>query len=155
MCQIFRKKNEFTWNIQIRDNIIIIGSRKIIFTGLLFGIMVFIGEITLGNPGFPIHIYYFDKIPVWTWSVPVHVLGFVWIVFWNNRFIKKPIFVPVVFSITFFTLCEILNLSVLKLFKYSDYPLGPMFSFFMVIFLYVILCTINSIILRFGYKGKA
>jgi hypothetical protein len=121
---------------------------RIFQTTVLYTVLVCISEITLGSPAFPIHFWEFIQIPAWKWSIPVHVLGLIWLIYWSSRLIDKPVIWPILISSLFFFLAETLNWFVFNLFEYSNEPFGEAASFWIVIILYVTLCTMCSIVLR-------
>ena len=121
---------------------------KIIKSAVFFGVMIFIGEITLGNPDFPITLWKFEKISCWQWSVPVHAAGFIWMLFWNKIFINRNIILPILFSTLFFTAGETANWFVFNFFKYMENPFGAIGSFWIIILLYLGLCSMSCIIIR-------
>jgi hypothetical protein len=124
------------------------------FTGLLYGAMVFASEITVGNPHFPIHFWEFTRISAWKWSFPVHLGGFIWLVFWNEVLKKRPVIWPVIASISFFAAAEALNHQVFNFFIYAERPFGADISFLLIIGLYACLCLICSILLRIDGFAK-
>jgi hypothetical protein len=121
---------------------------QIILAAIVYCCSVFIGEITIGNPDFPFTIYHFDKIQAWQWSVPVHFTGFCWLLFWNNIFRRQVIILPIAVSTLFFLVGETANWFVFQFFKYEESPLGAAGSFWIIIFLYIGMCTITSYIIR-------
>jgi len=122
--------------------------RNIIITAILYTALVFLSEKTFGNPDFPLHFWIFTTIPVWQWRVPVHLSGFLWIVFWNMKLKDKPIGWPVFASLLFFFTAELLNKYLHHFFIYAGKPFGADFSFCVVIGLYAGLCTVCSLLLR-------
>ena len=122
--------------------------QNILITAILYTALVFLSEKTFGNPDFPVHFWEFIAIPAWKWSVPVHLSGFLWIVFWNVKLKDKPIGWPVFASLVFFFTAELLNKYLYHFFIYSRQPLGEGFSFWVVIGLYAGLCTVCSLLLR-------
>ena len=122
--------------------------QNILITAILYTALVFLSEKTFGNPDFPVHFWIFIAIPAWQWSVPVHLSGFLWMVFWNIKLKDKPIEWPVFASLLFFFAAELLNRHLLHFFIYANKPLGAEFSFWVVIGIYAVLCTICSLLLR-------
>lgn len=125
---------------------------KILQTAVLYSILVFASEITLGNSDFPINFWIFVKIPAWKWSIPVHLLGLIWLVFWNSKLKGRPIIWTILVSTIFFVIAEALNWFAFNFFEYSKDPFGEVASFWIVIMLYVGLCTICCFLLRTGNK---
>ncbi len=123
-------------------------TKKVLVIAVLYAIGVFLAEISFGNPEFPFHFWSFTKIPTWQWSVPVHLSGLVWMVLWSVILRAKPIIWPIIISIGFFLVCEILNWTNFQFFNYSEKPFGETISFWIVILLYVTLCTITNMMLR-------
>jgi hypothetical protein len=125
-----------------------VSKNRILQTTILYTVLVFISEITLGNPAFPIHFWIFIQIPAWKWSIPVHLLGLIWLIFWNSRLKDKAVIWSILISILFFFLAETLNWYFFNFFIYSNEPFGEVASFWIVIILYISLCTICSFVLR-------
>lgn len=124
--------------------------RKILRTAIIYGVLVFMSEITLGNPDFPINFWIFVNIAQWKWSIPVHLSGLLWLILWNFRLKDKSIIWSVLVASLFFIMAETLNWFVFGFFKYSDDPFGKVASFWIIITLYIILCTLCSFLLRMG-----
>ena len=126
----------------------ILNKSKIFQTALLYSTLVFMSEITFGNSAFPINFWTFVKIPAWKWSIPVHLLGLIWLIFCNATLKEKPKLWSILISSLFFFLAETLNWFVFHFFEYSNEPFGQVASFWIVIMLYISLCTICSFLLR-------
>ena len=131
-----------------------INKNKVILTIILYGILVFFAEITLGNSDFPFNLWVFTKIPTWMWSLPVHLSGIILLFIWNYILKEKHIIWPIFLSSVFFLIAEIANWFVFNFFSYSAYPFGQAGSFWIVIILYLGLCAICSIFFRIGFMGK-
>jgi hypothetical protein len=125
---------------------------KIFQTAILYSILVFVSEITLGNSAFPINLWIFVKIPAWKWSIPVHLLGLIWLIFWNSKLKEKPMIWSILVSTLFFVIAETLNWFAFNFFEYSKDPFGEVASFWIIIMLYISLCTICSFLLRMDNK---
>jgi hypothetical protein len=122
---------------------------KTIRTALLFyAFSVILSESTLGNPNFPITLWAFQKISVFYWSVPVHGIGFLWLLFWVKILRDKPILFSILVSSLFFLVMEMANWFVFQFFTYEPYLFGAEGSFATILLLYVILCSITCMILR-------
>ncbi len=115
---------------------------------LFYVFSVILSESTLGNPGFPITLWAFQKISVFYWSVPVHSIGFLWLLFWVKILRNKPILFSILASSLFFLVMETANWFVFQFFTYEPYLFGAEGSFAMIILLYVILCSVTCMILR-------
>lgn len=131
-----------------------ISKNSMIQAAVFYACSVVISEMTLGNPEFPISVWRFVTIPAWQWSLPVHAAGFIWIFLCNNRFYDHGMRVPIVVSTLFFLVCETANWSMFHFFIYEPYPMGDRFhlgaagSFWFIILLYTVLCTVTSFLLR-------
>jgi len=117
-------------------------------TAIFYVFSVGISELTLGNPNFPVTIWWFTEIPGWTWSLPVHAIGFLFILAVNGWFERKHILAPVTVTTLFFFLAESANWYCFHFFQYGPHPFGPTASFWIVIALYAVLCTLCSLLLR-------
>ena len=126
----------------------ILNKSKIFQTALLYSTLVFMGEITLGNPAFPVNLWEFVEIHTWKWSIPVHLLGLIWLIVCNLKLKETPKIWSILISSLFFLLAETLNWFVFNFFEYSNEPFGQVASFWIVIMLYIGLCTICSFLLR-------
>ena len=116
---------------------------------LVYGLLVFLAEMTLGNPEFPVHLWAFHTLPAWRWSVPVHLFGFLWLAFWNRRLASKKMFWPILTGVYFFLAAETLNGFVFNYFEYAQQPFGgAVGSFWIVIALYAVLCAVSVHLLR-------
>ncbi len=109
---------------------------------------VYIAENTLGNAGFPLYLWYFERIPAWQWSLPVHGAGFIWIAAWTYALRRRQTTLSILVSWAFFAAAEMLNIFRLKLFDYSSKPFGIDFSLAAVLALYAILCVVAVYALR-------
>lgn len=109
---------------------------------------IFIAENTLGNAGFPLCFWHFERIPAWQWSLPVHGAGFIWIAAWTKALRAKPAVLSMIVSWIFFTTAEFLNRHLLRLFDYSTELFGINFSFVAVMVLYGILCALCVFAMR-------
>lgn len=119
------------------------------FTALIFAMAVFLGEITFGNPDFPITVWYFKKIPSWQWSLPVHMAGFIWLLVCNRLFSKRSVMLPIIAATLFFLGGETLNWYILEIFEYAGRtPWQRALSFWTVILMYAGLCTGVVLVLR-------
>ncbi|MBC2717367.1 MAG: hypothetical protein HF978_18840 [Desulfobacteraceae bacterium] len=131
-----------------------IKKNSIIQAAVFYACSVVIAEATFGNPNFPINLWRFEIILAWQWSVPVHAAGFIWLFFCNRLFYDQSIMIPIFVSILFFIACETANWSVFHFFVYEPYPVGKAYplgsagSFWLIIFLYSVLCTVTSFLLR-------
>jgi hypothetical protein len=115
---------------------------------LFYAFSVTLSESTLGNPDFPITLWAFQKISVFYWSVPVHCMGFLWLLFWAKKLFNKPILFSILVSSLFFLVMETTNWFVFQFFTYEPYLFGAEGSFAIIILLYMILCSIICMILR-------
>ena len=123
--------------------------KRIIVTALLFALAVVIGELTFGNPAFPLTVWYFEKIPAWQWSLPVHLAGFIWLVACNRFFSGRPVLIPVLSATCFFFIGETANWYFLDFFAYAgDQAWEKAVSFWIVIVMYAGLCAGGILILR-------
>ncbi|MDD5712676.1 MAG: hypothetical protein PHY31_07965 [Smithellaceae bacterium] len=125
-------------------------SKNILSTFVVYAIMVFLAEITLGNPRFLINIWTFTTVEPWQWSIPVHLLGFAWLMMVNWLLSAHALAWSILLSTLFFLAAEFLNWSVFGFFTYADYPLGTSFSFWVVILLYACLAATCSLLLRWN-----
>lgn len=129
---------------------------SIIYAAVFYACSVVISEATFGNPDFFINLWRFELISVWQWSVPVHTAGFIWLFFCNRFFYDQSIMIPIVASLLFFIACEIANWSIFHFFVYEPFPIGEAYptgaagSFWLVIFLYSVLCTVTGFLFRTG-----
>ena len=120
---------------------------------LFFGPAIILGEMTFGNPDFPLTVWYFKTIPAWQWSLPVHLTGFIWLVACNRLLAARSALLPVLLSTAFFFLGETLNRYFLGFFVYAgDLPWQKALSFWSIIAMYAGLCTGAVLILRFPEK---
>jgi hypothetical protein len=123
--------------------------KRIAATAFLFALAVVIGELTFGNPGFPLNIWYFEKIPAWQWSLPVHLNGFLWLVACDRLLRNRSPLIPIFLATLFFLLGETLNWYFLNYFAYAGDRTGErILSFWAVIVMYAGLCTGAILILR-------
>ena len=135
-------------------------------TAVVYGILVLIAELTLGNPGFPYWLWRFVAIAPLFWSVPVHAVGFVWLYTWtviirrwrrleslqvSRRLMLIAVIMVVLIGTGYFLGFEALNLLVLGFFSYSPapfgLPLGAAASFWLVIALYLFLSLVTAALL--------
>jgi hypothetical protein len=114
---------------------------RIIAVACAYGAAILIAELTVGNAGFPLHLWHFERIPAWHWSLPVHAAGFLWITAWTRVLRRRPASFPAIASWAFFAAAELLNRFCLGLFDYSREPLGINLSFAAVLALYAMLCA--------------
>lgn len=121
---------------------------------LFYAFSVILSESTLGNPDFPITLWAFQKISVFYWSVPVHCIGFLWLLFWAKKFFKKPFLFSILVSSLFFLVMETANWFVFQFFTYEPFLFGAEGSFATILLLYVILCSVTCMILRQDTKLK-
>jgi xanthine/uracil permease len=118
---------------------------------LFFVAALIVGELTFGNPDFILTVWYFPDTPAWQWSLPVHAVGFFWMLICVRLFRNSTLFWPVVFSTLFFFIGESLNWYTLNIFQYGGRSEGArMVSFWTVIAMYFLLCTTVLLILRRG-----
>lgn len=122
--------------------------RRMLETAGLYVLLVASAELTLGNPDFPVFFWKFTAIPNYLWSVPVHLAGLFWMLFWNMILLEWHVAFPVLLATLFFIVAELLNLLWLEFFIYAGEPLGSPFSFTAVIVLYAVLCTLCSLNVR-------
>jgi hypothetical protein len=123
--------------------------KRIAVTAVLFALAVISGELTFGNPGFPLNVWYFVKIPAWQWSLPVHLTGFIWLVACHQLFRTRPALVPILLATLFFFIGETLNWYFLNFFAYAGDRAGEKaLSFWAVIAMYAGLCAGAILILR-------
>ena len=127
---------------------------SIIQAAIFYTCSVVISEATFGNPDFPINVWRFEMIPAWQWSVPVHVAGFIWLFLCNRLFYDQNIRIPIIVAILFFLACETANWSIFHFFVYEPYPAGEAYplgaagSFWFIILIYSVLCTVTSMLFR-------
>ncbi len=123
-----------------------------IFRGaLVFVAALIIGEFTFGNPDFVWTVWYFPEVPPWQWSVPVHAAGFAWMLLCLRLFRNRTLAGPVLLSTLFFFGGESLNWCVLEVFQYGGQSEGArIVSFWVVIGMYLFLCTVTLLVLRRG-----
>ena len=137
-----------------------IKKESMILAAVCYVLLVGSSEATLGNPDFPFTVWRFETIPTWQWSIPVHVFGFIWLLFLNQLFYDRSIRIPIIVSTLFFLACETANWSIFNFFVYEPnpvgkaYPLGAAGSFWLIILLYTVLCTITSYIFRINGTNK-
>jgi hypothetical protein len=126
---------------------------RIALTALAYALAVLLGELTFGNPGFPITIWYFETLPAWQWSLPVHLAGFIWLVSINRFFLNYPKFLPIMAATLFFFIGEALNWYFWDFFTYAgDLVWHKALSFWTVILMYAGLCTGAVLLLRIPEK---
>ncbi len=120
--------------------------RRIGMAAVSYALCVALAECTVGNESFPVHFWYFTATPAWQWSVPVHALGFAWIVIMNliNGGI---LYRAVLSSWVFFILAETFNLTVLRCFSYAG---NVAISLAVILALYLVLCAMTILLLRTG-----
>ena len=130
---------------------------RIAVTALFFALAVVAGEITFGNRAFPINVWYFTRIPAWHWSLPVHAAGLVWLLVFNRLFLNRSALVPILLSTLFFTAGETLNRFFWGFFAYAGAtPAARILSFWLVIAMYLGLCTATVLLLRVpGRKDRS
>ncbi len=121
---------------------------RFVSAAAIFGSLILLGELTLGNPGFPINLWRFDAIAGWKWSLPVHTVGFLWLYFCNFGLIEEPLIIPALFSTLFFLCCETANRFVFQFFQYGGTMIDAPAAFWMVIGLYFMVCTLTCAYLR-------
>ena len=123
--------------------------QRLIVTALLFALAVTAGELTVGNPAFPLTVWYFEKIPAWHWSLPVHLAGFIWLAACNHFLLNRSAFFPVALATCFFFIGEALNWYVFDFFAYAGNGLcQKALSFWVIIAMYAGLCTGAILLLR-------
>ncbi len=124
---------------------------RILAAAIFFALAVTVGELTFGNPDFPVTVWRFEKIPAWQWSLPVHAAGFLWILACQRWFSRHPAAVPVLLGTLFFLAGESLNWFVFRFFAYGgETPAEQMISFWLVILMYAALCAAVVWLLRIG-----
>lgn len=127
-------------------------SRKSIgFVALIFiaySWAVIIAEMTIGNPEFPVSVWRFTVVAPWQWSLPIHTVGFAWIVGCHYAFRGQPLILPATASVVYFLGVESANWFYLRVFEYSDGPLGRPGSFWLIIAMYAFLCATCVHLLR-------
>jgi len=85
-------------------------SKKIIIYSAIFWLIcTVIGEITLGNPDFPITLWVFKTLAPWKWYLASHLCGFLWLLLVNHLFFEKNIIWPILLSTAYFSSGETLN----------------------------------------------
>ncbi|MFO7559623.1 MAG: hypothetical protein R6X10_12390 [Desulfobacterales bacterium] len=127
---------------------------RIIPAAIFYSISVFLAEVTFGNPEFPFTLWVFDNLSAYKWSVPVHLAGFLWLIFWNKMFAEKHVIFPAIMATVFFLCGETLNRFFLHYFKYQEiFFRSAEFSFWIIIGLYFILCFATGFILRSKDQG--
>lgn len=109
---------------------------------------VCIAENTVGNAGFLLYFWCFERIPAWQWSLPVHGAGFLWIVGWTFALRCRPEVISMIVSWIFFAAAELLNRCWFQFFDYGREPFGANFSFVAVLLLYAMLCFFIIFALR-------
>lgn len=127
---------------------------RIIPAAIFYSISVFLAEVTFGNPEFPFTLWVFDNLSAYRWSVPVHLAGFLWLLFWSKVLHQKHILFPTVVATLFFLSGETANRFLFRFFTYEENPFGSAeSSFWMIIGLYFILCFVTGFILRSKDQG--
>jgi hypothetical protein len=115
----------------------------------LYSGLIAFAEVSFGSLTFPMTLWSFREIPAYSWSVPVHAAGFAVLVLTNRLSFRKPLYAPVLASLSFFFIAELANLAFFKYFEYTQLkPLGPYPAFLAVILLYASLCWFCSLLLR-------
>jgi len=131
--------------------------KNILQASIFYTVSVVISEATFGNPDFFINFWRFETISNWQWSIPVHAAGFIWLFFCNRLFYDKSIVIPIFASLIYFIACETINWSFFHFFVYEPYPMGEAYplgtagSFWLIIFLYSVLCTVTTFLLKTKY----
>ena len=122
---------------------------RVISAAIFYSISVILAEVTFGNPEFPFTLWVFDNISVYKWSVPVHFIGFLWLIAWSKILSQKHFIFPAVIATLFFLSGETANWFLFRFFKYEENQFGSAsFSFWIIIGLYFVLCLSTCIILR-------
>jgi hypothetical protein len=122
------------------------GFAALVFIGYSWAVII--AEMTLGNPEFPLTAWRFTTVQCWQWSLPVHALGFIWILGCHHMLRGQPLVLPVVMSVLYFFGAESANWYLFRFFDYSDGPLGPPGSFWLIIIMYTSLCAVCVYLLR-------
>ncbi len=121
---------------------------SIIYAALFWVIATVLGEITFGNPDFPVTFWVFKKIEPWKWYMVSHVGGFLWLLLVNKLFLEKAIVWPILLSTAYFATGETLNWFFLDYFIYTDKPFGPAGAYWTIILSYLACSAIMAYILR-------
>jgi len=116
--------------------------KPLIGIACIYAAAIAVAENTLGSAEFPLHFWYFDRIPAWQWSMPVHAAGFLWVLLWTRTLRTRPALLSTIVSWAFFIIAEALNCCCLKLFNYGSEPFGVGGSFMAVLALYGVLCGV-------------
>lgn len=126
-----------------------LGTWRMLPVASVYAGLVALAELTFGNPAFPAALWSFPGLPAYSWSIPVHAVGFVWLVLVNGLFCHKPLYAPILASLGFFFVAELANLFVFQYFAYTSIePFGSYPAFLAVILLYAFLCAFCSFLLR-------
>jgi hypothetical protein len=107
-----------------------------------------VAELTLGNKHFPFHLWVYEEVSPITWSLPIHLVGFFWIIIWNYLLRNKTFILAVLTGMLFFAVAEWVNYSYLHWFEYTGGSLGRPGALILILLLYLILCTCTIYILR-------
>ncbi|MBN1532590.1 MAG: hypothetical protein JXA20_08010 [Spirochaetes bacterium] len=105
-----------------------------------YGAAILAAELILGSAGSPLHLWHFERISPWQWSLPVHAAGFLWILAWTRLLRHRPAAVSMIASWAFFAVAETCNRFLLVLFEYGGAILGGGASLAAVLVLYALLC---------------
>jgi hypothetical protein len=125
-----------------------LGLQRVLLAFIVYAILVLAAEISFGNPKFIFNLWTFETIAPWKWSMPVHLMGFLWILLANAILKDKPMIFAIMGSVLFFFAAETLNAFVFTFFVYSDRFCCSAFSFWTIVVQYFCLCALCSFILR-------
>ena len=128
-------------------------SKKTILYSAIFVIIgTVIGEITFGNPDFPVTFWVFKTLAPWKWYLASHLGGFLFLLLVNQLFFNRSIIWPILLSTAYFSGGETLNWFFLHYFIYTDKPFGPEGAFWTIILAYLTYCAGQAYVLR-KYRG--
>ena len=77
------------------------GLQEILVAFIVYSILVSAAELTFGNPKFIFNLWTFENIDPWKWSLPVHFIGFFWILLVNAILKNKPMIFAIMGSVLF------------------------------------------------------
>ncbi len=128
--------------------------KTIIYSAIFWLICTVIGEITLGNPDFPVTFFVFKTLAPWKWYLASHLGGFLFLLLVNHLFFNKSVIWPILLSTAYFSTGETLNWFLFNYFIYTEKPFGPAGAYWTIVLIYLIYCTGQAYVLR-EYNGKA
>lgn len=114
---------------------------KPLFVILLgYTLAIVFSELTFGNSSFPLNLWSFTGVAAIQWSLPVHVVGFLWMILCTRALRYKPLSQSLWFSFAYFLVAELTNFFLLDLFKYPEGNMGRSVALIFILLSYFLLC---------------